>query len=69
MDGFGRAIGRGFGDLSNTVGEVTRTFGGSVDEVAGALDGAIHAILPEAIPSWLVLVLVAGLGIALLLRR
>lgn len=69
MDGFGRAIGRGFDGLSDTVGDITSAFGGSLGEMGHAIDEAFHQLLPEAIPSWIVLVVMGIIGIFILLRR
>lgn len=54
MAEYGQAVSRGFGDTSRAVGDFGAGLGQWVGDTAAALDGAIHQVLPAAIPTWLV---------------
>ncbi len=57
MGEFGRAVSRSFDNLSFTVGDIGASVGRYVGEAVAGADAAIHQVIPEAIPSWLLLAL------------
>lgn len=69
MDQFGRAISRAFNDLGFTVGHAGAGLGRILADAIASADGAIHQVLPAAIPSWVVLAAVVIVAAWFLFRR
>jgi len=60
MGEFGQVVSRGFDNLAFTVGDLGASAGRFIGEAVASADAAVHQVIPEAIPTWLLI----GLAIA-----